>query len=552
MNSDNVPVQVSDRAGYAVPRQRQPPSAFTRCSCATSAQQLLVELVTEPLGRLSPSVYETGRLVTLAPWLVGHAARIAFLLDSRRPDGGWGGPDGYLLVPTLSAVEALLTTLRRDQAGPVTAEMVNRGLVLLFDLLGTATGDDIPDTPAIEIIVPSLIALVNDHLDRLDTSPVAGLERWVGARLPLPSGMDDALLRTIRSILSAGSDVPTKLLHSLEVAGGAATGARGVRPLPLGMVGASPAATAAWLGDPCVVEPDHHAVRYLETVARRHGGPVPSVVPVTAFERSWVVGGLAAAGLHLDVPGELVASLRASLGPKGTPGGPGLPPDADTTSGTLHALAALGFPRTPDCLLRYETDTHFRTWAGERTPSATTNAHVLEAFTDWHVVGAGSTWHLDAAAKTSRWLCDEQRQDGSWLDKWHASAYYATACCALALARVGGDGPRRAVRRAVDWVVASQRADGSWGRWTGTTEETAYAIQILLLTGPAGDPDAVDRAAARGYLWLDAAMSRPTVRPPLWHDKDLYLPNTIVDATALAASHLVHRAPKVMAQATRS
>jgi hypothetical protein len=276
------------------------------------------------------------------------------------------------------------------------------------------------------------------------------------------------------------------------------------------------------------------------------------VVPVTAFERSWVVGGLAAAGLHLDVPGELVASLRASLGPKGTPGGPGLPPDADTTSGTLHALAALGFPRTPDCLSRYETDTHFCTWAGERTPSATTNAHVLEAFTDWHIIGAGSTWHLDAAAKTSRWLCDEQRQDGSWLDKWHASAYYATACCALALARVGGDGPRRAVRRAVDWVVASQRADGSWGRWTGTTEETAYAIQILLLTGPAGDPDTVDRAAARGYLWLDAALNRPTVCPPLWHDKDLYLPNTIVDATALAASHLVHRAPKVMARVNRS
>src|SRR3977135_2067641 len=82
MNSDNVPVQVPDRAGYAVPRQRQPPAAFTRCSFATSAQQLLVELVTEPLGRLSPSVYETGRLVTLAPWLVGHAARVACLLDS--------------------------------------------------------------------------------------------------------------------------------------------------------------------------------------------------------------------------------------------------------------------------------------------------------------------------------------------------------------------------------------------------------------------------------------------------------------------------------------
>ena len=545
-----------ERTANALPRQRRPPAEPARCSCPALAQQVLVGLVAEPFGRVSPSVYETGRLVALAPWLAGHAARIEFLLDSRGPDGGWGGPDGYLLVPTLSAVEALLTTLRRTPAGPAAVEAVNCGLGLLLDRLSTATADNVPDTPAIEIIVPALVATLNDHLDWLGTSSVAGLDRWIGgARLPLPSGMDGTLVHTIRSILAAGSDVPLKLLHSLEVAGGAASGARGVRPLPLGMIGASPAATAAWLGNPCSVGPDHHAVRYLQAVADRHGGPVPSVVPVTTFERAWVLSALAAARLDLDVPDELVAGLHASLGPNGAPGGPGLPPDADTTSGTLHALAtlgALGAPRTLDCLRHYDTDTHFCTWPGERTASATTNAHVLEALTDWLEVGAGSPWHVDAAAKTSRWLCDEQRQDGTWLDKWHASAYYATACCAVSLARIAGAGPYAAVARAVDWVLASQHEDGSWGRWAGTTEETAYAIQTLLLTGPARAADAVEQAAARGYLWLDAATNRPTDCPPLWHDKDLYLPHTIVRAATIEALHLVHRAPRVMARASRS
>jgi hypothetical protein len=199
---------------------------------------------------------------------------------------------------------------------------------------------------------------------------------------------------------------------------------------------------------------------------------------------------------------------------------------------------------------------------------------VLEAFTDRLALGEGrphrwpggvaghrpgrgpapgpQRWHADSVAKTSRWLCEQQGPDGTWLDKWHASAYYATACCAVALARLTGAQPRRAVRRAVDWALASQREDGSWGRWTGTTEETAYAIRMLLVTGLAHDAQRVQRAAAAGYRWLAGAVRRPTICPPLWHDKDLYLPDTIVRAAELEALHLVHRTPEVMARVNRS
>ena len=54
----------------------------------------------EPWGQVSPSVYETGRLVVLAPSLTGHAERLDFLRATQRADGGWGagrrlraGPD---------------------------------------------------------------------------------------------------------------------------------------------------------------------------------------------------------------------------------------------------------------------------------------------------------------------------------------------------------------------------------------------------------------------------------------------------------------------------
>ncbi len=77
-----------------------------RIDVASAADELVRGLMLQPWGQVSPSVYETGRLVTLAPWLVGHRDRVAYLIGTQRPDGAWGALDGYALVPTLSATEA--------------------------------------------------------------------------------------------------------------------------------------------------------------------------------------------------------------------------------------------------------------------------------------------------------------------------------------------------------------------------------------------------------------------------------------------------------------
>jgi halimadienyl-diphosphate synthase len=217
---------------------------------APQAQELLAGLTDLPWSDISPSVYETGRLVSLAPWLTGHRERIAFLLETQHPDGGWGQPaDGYGLVPTLSAAEALLNTLLGPQHSTSTADRapvqraLHRALGNLFATLRPGTVLPIPDTAAIEIIVPSLIAALNHALDQLPHAAVSGLDDWRGSgRLQLPPGMDGTLLTRIGSLLEAGSEVPAKLLHCLEAAGYAAGGARGVSlTLPEGTVGASPA-----------------------------------------------------------------------------------------------------------------------------------------------------------------------------------------------------------------------------------------------------------------------------------------------------------------------
>jgi hypothetical protein len=245
---------------------------------------------------------------------------------------------------------------------------------------------------------------------------------------------------------------------------------------------------------------------YLEAVQERHGGPVPAGVPVPLFERSWIVVALRSAGL--DVPDSVAGQINAAFEQRGAAAGPGLPADADDTATALHALALCGVPGPVSILDRYREARHFACFPGERTPSTSTNAHALQAIGHDRVL--------------EEWLRDVQEPAGNWLDKWHASPYYATACVTNAL---------RGNEKAADWVLATQHDDGSWGRWEGTYEETAYAIRVL-----SHSKRDVTTAISRGAKFLQEWGDR--AHPPLWHDKDLYTPTRIVQAEGTAALHL--------------
>jgi hypothetical protein len=270
------------------------------------------------------------------------------------------------------------------------------------------------------------------------------------------------------------------------------------------------------------------------------------VIPITNFQRAWAVNSLASAGLAGHAPRRLGAQMSVALGPRGLGGGDGMPPDADTTSGTVAALRNLGVAARDGLLRPYDVGTHFCTWAGERTASSTTNAHVLVALATSDA--RRTAWRMSAIQRITDWLCDSQHRDGFWSDKWHASAFYATACAVVAVrdavqtGSVGemGTGSRaaRAIDQAVAWVLASQRRDGGWGRWAGSAEETAYALQILLYRA---ELDRRTRTAVRrGLRFLLTAQDGEPV--PLWHGKELYVPTHVVRSAVIGARHLAEGA----------
>ncbi|WP_243718767.1 prenyltransferase/squalene oxidase repeat-containing protein [Actinomadura sp. KC06] len=539
------------------------------------AHELLTSLLTRPWGQVSLSVYETGRLISLSPWLAGHSRRVQYILDAQRPDGLWGAPGAYAVVPTLSAVEALLTVLRSRAGGGTDDEgnsaskrneadlgkvsgALDRALPPLLRRLPALNFGMFPDLPASDLIVGSLVGSINRHLDRLGgSSPPFTGRISTDARLGTPKGLDGGRLAKMRTALIAGINLPEKVLHALEVAGDLAGGARTVHPGSSGAIGASPAATAAWLGGRGAFRPRHPARLFLEAVADDHAGPVPCGFPITVFERAWVLSTLARAGVISTAPAALMRNLEAALGPVGTPAAEGLPADADTTSATLYALGLLGVSRSPEALWTYETPTHFCTWPGEGGFSITVNAHVLEAFGQYlhNVLKCGESLpasvprYAKAVDELVTLLSDQQRADGSWVDRWHASPYYATACCVAALARFGGARAAGVLELARAWVLETQRPDGSWGLWGGTAEETAYALQILLPTpSDTGAPEPTEmykESITRGDKFLSVLWARSNnghiEGPALWHDKDLYLPVAIVRASILAAQHLARK-----------
>jgi squalene-hopene/tetraprenyl-beta-curcumene cyclase len=133
-------------------------------------------------------------------------------------------------------------------------------------------------------------------------------------------------------------------------------------------------------------------------------------------------------------------------------------------------------------------------------PSADVTAHVVEM-----MVGEG----LDTVGGVD-WLLAEQEPDGSWFGRWGANYVYGTGHVLPALVGAGLPPDHAAIRRAVAWLERVQNGDGGWGEdirsyddrsWAGrgesTASQTAWALWGLHA---AGEVDG--EAAQRGIEFL--------------------------------------------------
>ncbi|HXZ09667.1 MAG TPA: squalene--hopene cyclase [Paraburkholderia sp.] len=119
----------------------------------------------------------------------------------------------------------------------------------------------------------------------------------------------------------------------------------------------------------------------------------------------------------------------------------------------------------------------------------------------------------EPARRAYDYLLKEQEADGSWYGRWGMNYVYGTwsALCALNAAGMKHDDPR--IVRAAQWLVKIQNADGGWGedgtsykleyhgyeQAPSTSSQTAWALMGLMAAGAVDHP-----AVERGIAWLIA------------------------------------------------
>jgi halimadienyl-diphosphate synthase len=299
-----------------------------------------------------------------------------------------------------------------------------------------------------------------------------------------------------------------------------------------GSVGHSPSATAYFAlyvrpGDPA-------ALNYLRSLPTLNGG-IPDVAPFDIFERAWTLWNLGLVG-HLD---EQVANLcQPHLDFLEAAWKPGLgagfaagytPKDADETGVTFEVLNQFGRTADVEAILTFEEEDYFRCYPLEANPSVSANIHVLSALRR-----AGLEASHPAVQKIVRFLQSTQ----FWFDKWHVSPYYPTSHAIIA----GTGYVDVLLEDAVSWILTTQNADGSWGYFMPTAEETAYCLQALMVQRQHGR-HVPDEVLERGAAWLVEHMDAPY--PPLWIGKCLYCPVLVVRSSILSALMLVSQDVRV-------
>ena len=140
-------------------------------------------------------------------------------------------------------------------------------------------------------------------------------------------------------------------------------------------------------------------------------------------------------------------------------------------------------------------------------PSADVTAHVVEA-----LVRVGYPADTPSLQQALRYLWDEQEEDGPWFGRWGVNYIYGTGAVLPALEAMDEDMNIQPVRRAVAWLVTHQNPDGGWGETCAsyadpslaghgpsTASQTAWALLALMA---AGELDG--QAVRRGIEYLVA------------------------------------------------
>lgn len=470
-------------------------------------------------GHMGSTAYDTAWAARLGEidWDISSRA-LYWLAENQLPDGSWGAPAPmYYHDRVICTLAAMIALTHRGRRGHDKVQ-VEKGKLALERIVESATlglqSDPNGATVGFEMIAPTLAAEA-ERLGIIKNQRKRILGRLSMQRAQKLSYLEGRMIsRRVTMAFSAemaGDDGQHMLdVPNLQEANGS--------------VGLSPSATAYFAT--YVRKGDEPSLNYLRQTAKPDGGQ-PNVFPFDIFEVAWSLWNLSfIPGMKTNEKLERhLEFLSNAWEPKrGVAFSTAYSvKDSDDTVITYNALLRYGIEKDLASILAYEEQEHFRCFDLEVNPSISANIHILDA-----LLHAGLTVRNSSVKKIIAFLRRARGEDPFWVDKWHISAYYPTAHAVIACAGHAND----LVEEAVQWILRSQNENGSWGSYIPTAEETAYALQALLVWDE--KVTRIPKAALRnGARWLKENLDEPY--PPLWIGKCLYTPQLVVRSAALSA-----------------
>jgi len=473
-------------------------------------------------GELAGAAYDTAWLASVPD--PDHPDRPAFpqalewLRLHQHSDGSWGADAEYYHDRVLSTLIAAIV-LARWLPDEWAEYQISAGIRSIWRHMALLSRDP-SETVGFELILPTLLVEAKALGFDLPYPSFSVYEEERKTKLELiPRQMLYSRHSTSTfSLEFLGDSVdPEKLNGDLQEANGS--------------IASSPAATSYFYRH----TGDSKARSFLKSVAARDRGSAPTLVQADILEMAWCLYNLylveetfpdAASGC-VDALWKMWSERGVSLGRHFTPA------DLDDTALTFFALYKCGKQVSPEVFLHYEVDDHFRCLPYERDASPSVHIHLVEALR----ASAPFPGYERMSEKALRFLEGTLRSGIFWFDKWHASPYYTTAHGMIALLTV----TPQLVQNAINWMIQTQRPDGTWGYLSGTTEETAYSLQALVYCARHGvnvPREILDRAAKH---LADSIERKHKHYRALWIGKTLYAPTWIVHSAVLSALAMYER-----------
>jgi halimadienyl-diphosphate synthase len=473
-------------------------------------------------GRMSSTAYDTAwvaRLGEVDQDLSNQA--MEWLGENQLPDGSWGAKDIFYyhdrVISTLAAMIALTQRGRRayDKL------QIEKGLIALERITSGATqglaSDPNGATVGFEMIAPTLVAeaeklgIIKQQgeriLGRLSSMRTQKLSKLAGRKI-------NRYVTPAFSAEMAGLDGQHMLdIENLQEANGS--------------IGQSPSATAYYVSS--VRNGDSLGINYIKQAIGIDKG-APDLFPFDVYERAWVLWNLSLVD-HWSKDTHLLMTPHFEYLKNSWKTGSGIGfsaeysiPDGDDTIITYELLKKNGYEIDIESVLNFEEPEYFRCYYLEVGVSPSVNIHALMALHEY-----GLELSHPTIQKIFGFL-ESQKNDMYWVDKWNSSPFYSSAHYVIACSMYKYE----MAKNTVDWIIKSQRPDGSWGHFHPTAEETAYCLQALCLWNKKfGVPNNVIQ---KGRAWLIEHLAPPY--PPIWIGKGLYSAELVARSSILSAMRL--------------